>query len=94
MKLDRQFGLPAIVPSAIYNQMFYEHLESVYIRDRRMVVALISVICIFRVLPTKPKPDLSSITGGFTGISRILDSDKVTNCLKELNIKLKLRFRD
>jgi transposase len=51
-----------------------------------MIGALLTVLSISRVFPTKVKPDLSTITDPFSGLSKSLDRDLIIKSLKELKL--------
>jgi len=60
-------GLPVIIPFPIRKLL---SLEEEHGKITRAVLTLLSI---FRVFPTKVKPDFTSITGEFTGLSQSLD---------------------
>jgi hypothetical protein len=66
VRLDSQ-GLPVIIPFPIRRVLTLDSENSNVTR------ATMTLLSIFRVFPTKVKPDFSSITGVFTGLSPTLE---------------------
>jgi len=66
-----QYGLPVIIPSALRKELSLAEASRI---TTRTVLTLLSM---FRVFPTKVKPDLSSIVEPFSGINRSLDNIKM-----------------
>ena len=60
-------GLPVIIPFPIRQQL------SLVEEHGKITRATLTLLSIFRVFPTKVKPDFESITGSFTGLSQSLD---------------------
>lgn len=92
VKTDRN-GLPVIIPFKLRSFLNKEGYQN----NRVTVIGIISCLSIFRVLKTFPKVDFSSITDGFTGNTRNLDSHKINLALKDLfvdtpNIKCVTKF--
>jgi hypothetical protein len=66
-----QYGLPVIIPSPLRREL------SLLDGSRVTTRCILTLISIFRVFPTKVKPDLGSITNPFTGITRTIDNIEV-----------------
>lgn len=79
-------GLPTIIPYDL------RMLLRAYKDNQRMVVCILSILSIYRVFPTKPKPKTDSITEPFSGSTRSLDETVLKRALKDLlgNSKLHL----
>lgn len=78
-------GLPHIIPSK---------LRTLILGGNLMIVRVVlTIICIHRVFPTKPKVSRSSITDGFSGITKTLDFNLIRLSLREL-IKEKVKLGD
>lgn len=78
-----QYGLPVIIPAAIRRDLGLS--EGMRMTTR----CTLTVLSIFRTFPTKVKPDLSSITDAFSGLSRTLEIEQV---VKGFGGKHKLSF--
>lgn len=86
VKLNK-YKFPAIIPLDL--------CEDILNKDKpwrsRLIVAVLSLISLFRVLPTKVKPDLTSIIEPFNGVSRSLDATLIREALVRLNMLKKGR---
>jgi hypothetical protein len=73
---------PAIIPKEICDDLLNvdKHFR------RNLIIAVLSLISLFRVLPTKVKPDISTITDPFNGVSKEIDDVLLINSLKVLNM--------
>lgn len=79
------YGLPTIIPLPIRNILrtfIDEGLSSQTMR--RIIIATLTIISIFRSFPTKVEADLSTITGPFTGSRKDLPRWEVQQALKTL----------
>lgn len=85
VKLNK-YKFPAIIPINIC-----EDLSSESKNKRNKIVALLSLISLFRVLPTKVLPETSTITKPFNGISKSLDTSLIKEALLRLNLRMKER---
>nr|DBA06982.1 TPA_asm: RNA-dependent RNA polymerase [Mitovirus cefi 1] len=92
VKLDKN-QFPAIIGKDITNSI----LKSGRTNYILLTVAVLTVLSVFRVLPTKVKPEISTIIEPFTGIGESLSSELISKALKQLKIKrignLKLKLK-
>jgi len=82
-----QYGLPVIIPPSIRKELSFDTVES-----RVTTRCIITLISIFRVFPTKVKPDLGTITSSFTGTSRTLDESQLSGLVRNFCKGFKLKF--
>jgi hypothetical protein len=82
-----QYGLPVIIPPSIRKELSFDTVESRF--TTRCIITLISI---FRVFPTKIKPDLGTITSPFSGSSRILDENQISVLVKRFCKGYKVKF--
>lgn len=82
-----QYGLPVIIPPSIRKELSFDTVES-----RVTTRCIITLISIFRVFPTKVKPDLGTITSPFSGTSRTLDESQMSSIVKNFVKGFKLKF--
>lgn len=82
-----QYGLPVIIPPSIRKELSFDTNES-----RVTTRCIITLISIFRVFPTKVKPDLGTITSPFSGASRTLDANQVSSLVRKFCKGFKLKF--
>lgn len=75
-------GLPNILPKKLRDILY----QSMSIRNDIMVKFILSIMSIYRVFPSVQRTKLMTITGHFTGISRVLDSDRVREAVEDLGI--------
>jgi len=73
-------GLPKILPVGIRAIILNGHL----IHDRRIFIAILSLISIFRVIGFKVEPDLSTIVAPFTGSKKSFDILELSLALRNL----------
>lgn len=73
-------GIPLIIPFTLREVLRFRDFKE----NRGVIIAILSVLCIFRVFPTKVKPDLGTITSPFSGISKILEINQVRCALDEI----------
>jgi hypothetical protein len=66
-----QYGLPVIIPPSLRRSL------SLHEESRVTTRCILTLLSIFRVFPTKVKPDLGSIINPFTGITRTLSNIEV-----------------
>jgi len=83
VKLNRM-NFPAIIPLDICSIILGNKGP---IKRWSCIVAVLTIISLFRVLPTVVKPDYSSITDPFNGISDSIDSSLLTESLSRLKWK-------
>ena len=77
-------GLPRIIPINFRSTLIE------FKKNQSLVKTLLTVLSVYRVFPTKPKPKLSTITDPFTGISTELVNleEAVQEVLGRSKIKL------
>ena len=66
-----QYGLPVIIPPSLRRSLGLGSESRVTTR------CILTLLAVFRVFPTKVKPDLGTVTDPFTGITRTLDNIEV-----------------
>jgi len=71
VRLDSK-GLPVIIPFRIRQELSLEF------KDVKITRATLTLLSIFRVFKTSVKPDLTSITGSFSGLSSSLEIGSLT----------------
>lgn len=86
VKRDR-FGLPTIIPLWLRYLLiqFIEnngHMETQ--KARKAVIAILTLLAIFRIFPTKVKPSLETITAPFTGRAKTLSPEMVKEALQSI----------
>lgn len=86
VKRDK-FGLPTIIPLWLRYLLiqFIEnngHLETQ--KARKAVIAILTLLSIFRIFPTKVKPSLDSITKPFDGKAKSLNPEMVKEALDSI----------
>nr|WPJ73117.1 RNA-dependent RNA polymerase [Valsa mali mitovirus 1] len=82
VKLNK-LRFPAIIPLEICTSMTRTWHR---LRVTREVIGILSVISIFRILPTSVKPDFQTIIAPFTGTTKTLDDSLIKVALKNLKI--------
>jgi len=83
VKTDK-LGFPTIIPKDLRDVILSKEVRP-YIR-KNMVGALLTILSLYRVFPTKVIPSVSTIIEPFNGLSRIIDRDLLIESLKELNL--------
>lgn len=63
------------------------HIRKEGLRSVSLLIALFTILNIYRVLPTKVKPSLKSIEDPFTGIYKTFEMRKILLSLKDLGIR-------
>jgi hypothetical protein len=81
VKTDRR-GYPTIIPSKLREGLL--HRSSFPALLKYLGGAILTILSIHRVFPTKVKPSLDTITKPFSGASRILDCALIKSTLKDL----------
>ncbi|QMU24933.1 RNA-dependent RNA polymerase [Botryosphaeria dothidea mitovirus 1] len=83
-KITPSTGLPAIIPIEIQRVILEKGALS---SRRRTIVALITILSVYRVLPTTVKYNLDSIVQPFSGISRSFDLPDIRKAIDRLGLK-------
>jgi len=83
VKTDKQ-GFPVIIPKDLRDVILLNEVRP-HIR-KKMIGALLTILSLYRVFPTKVNPSTSTITEPFNGLSKSLDSDLLIKSLKELGL--------
>jgi len=81
LKLDHT-GLPTIIPLSLRKILRNADL----IKDKKIIVCILSILSMFRVFPTSPSPSLDTIVSEFTGTTRCFESTVVKKALRDLSI--------
>lgn len=79
-----QYGLPVIIPPSLRRSLDLSD------ESRATTRCILTLLSIFRVFPTKVKPDLGTIIDPFTGITRELDN--IGSHVRKLTKGYKLSF--
>jgi len=74
--------LPSILPLEI--RKFLDHERSSGFPSQVRVAGILSLLSLFRVMPTKVKPSLDTILDGFSGLARTFDRDIIRRSLLAL----------
>jgi hypothetical protein len=84
VKTDKK-GFPVIIPIYIRDHILDESKIAPYIK-KNLIRALITVLSINRVFPTKVEPTIDTIIAPFNGLSKTLDRSLLIKSLKELKL--------
>lgn len=82
VKTDKH-GWPTIIPIEIRDMVLKDHSPDF---KKLLVGALLTVLSIHRVFPTKVDPSVSTIINPFNGQARTLDPSLIIKSLKELKL--------
>lgn len=82
-------NFPAIIPVPLCKIVSQLHVGST--SGVRLAIALLTVISLFRVLPTKVKPDYSTIEDPFKGTFKTIDSQLLKQSIENLDLDIKDR---
>lgn len=83
IKTDKR-GCPTIIPKFIRDFILFDKVNP---HKRKMMIgALLTILSINRVFPTKVEPSLDTIIEPFKGLSKTIDSSLLINSLKELGL--------
>jgi hypothetical protein len=77
-------GCPVIIPKFIRDFILVNKVNPS--EKKRMIGALITVLSISRVFPTKVKPSLNTVLDPFNGLSKSIDNSLLIKSLKELKL--------
>nr|BCP96873.1 RNA dependent RNA polymerase [Fusarium sambucinum mitovirus 2] len=88
VKVDK-FGFPTLIPKEIVECLFIDNPKL----SKDIIVALVSILSIFRVLPTKVKTDYSTITDPFNGVVKSFSQDVIKTSINDLGVKLNIDSR-
>lgn len=77
-------GCPVIIPKFIRDFILINKVNPN--EKKRMIGALITILSISRVFPTKVKPSLNTVLDPFNGLSKTIDSSLLIKSLKELKL--------
>lgn len=91
VRKDR-WGLPVIIPKflRLFIRLYYVYIcnPSIFLKEYKginnIITCILSILSIFRVLPTKPLPSLDTIINPFNGILKSIDSAMLVSAMKEL----------
>lgn len=91
VRKDR-WGLPVIIPKflrvviRLYRCLLVNKdiFGNQFLEYNNVITCILSLLSIFRVLPTKVKPTLDTIVAPFNGIAKSIDSATLAKALKEL----------
>lgn len=81
ISLDRT-GLPTIIPLSLRKILHNADL----IKDRKIIVCILTILSMFRVFPTSPVPELDTIVSPFSGLIKSFDSFFIKRALQDLSI--------
>lgn len=90
IRVKRDFyGLPTIIPIGLRNILRYfidENLSSQVMR--RSIIAILTILSVFRSFETKVTPKLDSIVNPFNGVTKVLPQQEVKEAVKSFGRKL------
>jgi hypothetical protein len=80
-------GLPTIIPLSL-RKLLLEGPRN----NNKTLVALLSLISVFRVFPTSVKPSLATIISPFAGLNRSIDSSILRDAVVEISRSAELKL--
>jgi hypothetical protein len=95
VKLDKH-GLPTIlpIPWRTFIMSFIVEDKDDMFRGVPVIVSILSMVSIFRSIPTRPRLKLDSILNPFSGVSPSFTADEVKSVLKSMGVSIRFtRFR-
>jgi hypothetical protein len=90
VKLNK-YRFPKIIPDVLCEQMLAMQGPT---QRWLCIISVLTVISVFRVLPTQVKPDYSTITDPFIGVSDTLSSELIDHAVKVLKLRNRSGFLD
>jgi len=76
-------GLPTLIPLSL-RELIRKKRES-------KVQMLLTLLSVFRVMPSVQKPKFSTITAPFTGTSEVLDDGELKLAIRDLGVRLRIK---